>query len=1299
MNAVSLKLPEFWKKSPEVWFARVEAQFNTKSITADQTKYDYIVSTMDIDTADEMQAILIHPPVSDKYETLKKALVKTYGKSQLRKDFELLSLNGLGDRSPTTLMRKITALNNDPKTLKTALFLANLPSDMRTILLSHDLSSLEELAEAADRIWEAQRTSIQQVDSTNPPIAAVGQPSDNPNTVEAVSSASKVKQRISTHGKSSNMSAGTPSVCFYHLRFGPNARRCQPGCKFASLLSGKQPNTVAAVASQRNTLSVWDKKTGSSYLVDTGADVSVYPASLQERKSSRLTEPLSAANGTAIKTWGKRLISLNLGQDEFKHEFQVADVSRAILGADFFIKHGLFIDLKGRRLLSKDRVSITLTSTSAPISLAGLSFTSSNTYTDLLQQFPELLVPRFDTSVNKHGVEHHIVTQGPPVHARARRLDNEKLTAVKEEFLKMEKMGIIRRSKSPWSSPLHVVPKSDGSWRPCGDYRHLNAASEDDRYPLPHIQDFNNWLANSKVFSKVDLVRGYHQIPMAAASIPKTAIITPFGLWEFLRMPFGLKNAGQAFQRLMDGVLRDVPFAFAYLDDILVASESHDDHHKHLKLLFQLLSANGLVLNKSKCVFGANELDFLGHRVTAQGIMPLPDRITALRECSAPTNRAGLQRFLGLINYYHRFIPHVAQVLAPLHAQASGKGQSINWTEECQDAFEKVKESLSKVALLHHPRPDAQTSLTVDASNTAMGAQLEQRTGKDWYPIAFFSRKLSEAEKKYSAFDRELLAAYAAIKHFKHFLEGRQFTLFTDHKPLTTAISSQTDRSPRQTRHLSYISEFTTNIQHLHGKYNVVADAFSRLNSLDMPNQTSQESSGTPSIKACASIQKEIFTARDFKRLAADQRQSGEMDAYLTANTGLQLEYVMFGDTAVLCDTTYSKPRPILPSSWTRPMFDAVHGLSHPGPRPTQKAISQLYVWEGMKRDIREWCRDCHACQSSKFHRHTHAPLLERPAPTARFRSIHIDLVGPLPVSQGMSYLLTIIDRFTRWPEVIPLPDAQTVTCASALLHHWIARFGVPENITSDRGAQFTSTLWSEFNKLLGITVHHTTAYHPQANGMVERLHRQLKASLKARSTSPNWFAELPMVLLGIRSSWRVDPGCSPAELVYGTTLILPGEFLQPVDKVTMEPDTAFVKQLQRTMRSIQPTPPQYHGTQRAYVPSNLASTGYVYVRHDGYRQPLQRPYDGPFRIISTSDKYFVLDIKGRNEKVSVDRLKAAFVKTPVPQTNSTTPATRTQATAVPQQQQKPELPAAAKETPPVITTRCGRLSKPPNRL
>ena len=254
-------------------------------------------------------------------------------------------------------------------------------------------------------------------------------------------------------------------------------------------------------------------------------------------------------------------------------------------------------------------------------------------------------------------------------------------------------------------------------------------------------------------------------------------------------MPFGLKNAAQAFQRLMDGVLREIPFAFVYLDDILVASKNYKDHTDHLRQVFQLLFTNGLVVNRSKSVFGATELTYLGHCINAKGISPLPSRVDVVLEFPS---KANLQRFLGMINYYHRFMPQLAEKLYALHEATRVKGQTITWTPECESAFTAAKSALASATLLHHPDPMAMTNITVDASDKAVGDQLEQFLAGYWRPIAFFSRKLSKAEKKYSTFDRELLAIFLAIKHFRHFVEGRAFTIYTDHKPLTFAFSSTT---------------------------------------------------------------------------------------------------------------------------------------------------------------------------------------------------------------------------------------------------------------------------------------------------------------------------------------------------------------------------------------------------------------------------------------------------------------------------------------------------------------------------
>ncbi len=301
----------------------------------------------------------------------------------------------------------------------------------------------------------------------------------------------------------------------------------------------------------------------------------------------------------------------------------------------------------------------------------------------VLSDFPDVVNTEQVLPVPTHDVQHHIRTTGPPIASRFRRLEGAKLEAARQEFEAMERDGVIQRSTSPWASPLHMVPKKDGSWRPCGDFRRLNLVTEPDVYPLPNMLDFADRLSGCTVFSKIDLRKGYWQVPVRPEDRPKTAVITPFGLFEFLRMPFGLRNAGSSFQRMMDRVFAGLPFAYCYLDDLRIASPDFTSHQQHLRAVFERLRLFGLVIILEKCVFAVDSFQFLGHVASAQGAKPIASYVEAVDKRPPPTTVKELQIFLGLVNFYRRFLPGVAVILRPLTDALKGNrppSDPLEWT-------------------------------------------------------------------------------------------------------------------------------------------------------------------------------------------------------------------------------------------------------------------------------------------------------------------------------------------------------------------------------------------------------------------------------------------------------------------------------------------------------------------------------------------------------------------------------------------------------------------------------------------
>ena len=797
---------------------------------------------------------------------------------------------------------------------------------------------------------------------------------------------------------------------------------------------------------------------------------------------------------------------------------------------------------------------------------------------------------------------------------------------VKEKLDEMIASGILRPSSSQYSAPLVVVPKKDGRMRLCVDFRALNKVTVPDNYGLPHIKEIKH-VIHGEVFSTLDLKDGFWQVTVSAEDIHKTAVSTPWGLFEHMRMPFGLRNAPPTFQRFVDKVLFGLPNVLAYIDDIVIFTKTKEEHRECLLSVFERLATHGLVINSEKSTFMADSVIYLGLQFDKFGYRPSPTVLPQIEAYLVPASRKDVQSFLGKINYYRTHIPNLAKIAAPLY-DLTQKTSSFVWGKKQQESFDKLKQAFKARLVLVPVRPNASFDLYTDASGIACGAVLLQ----EGEPVEFYSRKFSPVEQRYSAHEREALAMVVAIKHFRVILRGNTFRVFTDHKPLLYWLT----RPPANDRHARWLvtlQDMTFDIHYVKGVDNVLADLMSR------PTGIAKSS--------YEDLHDQVSINSVSMGILSERLRDAQTEEFV-ATCKIAPEYLKIIDGFHYTNET-GHLRLLVPQEFTEAVIKGVHTLGHFGRRRTYNTIVKSYFWPKMAKEVNAFVRSCFECQQNKVSNKVTRVYQKFPV-TSRFRTVHIDLVGPLPVSsKGHTHILSILDRFSRWYEAVPLRSTTAEAVVEALWIHWISRFGLPNFFITDKGSQFESRLFNEVCEQLGVKHRRTTAYHPAANGLVERIHRTFKNSIRCLiSRFRDWERALPSALLAVRTAIS-DLGVSPSLLVYGEQIAIPSVLLDLPVTYNEEDVSEFLRSLMSDLALIRDFVLRNDDTLRG--PSNIEIVPpidyslhkRVWLKDPIYRGSFAPKYLGPFDIKEVQYPVVTLIKDGSPYKVSVDRIKPCF--------------------------------------------------------
>lgn len=824
---------------------------------------------------------------------------------------------------------------------------------------------------------------------------------------------------------------------------------------------------------------------------------------------------------------------------------------------------------------------------------------------------PEGLPPK---RAHDHSIP--IIPGSQPVNSRPYRCPYFQKEEIEKLTRDMLDAGIIRNSSSPYASPVLLVKKKDNSWRMVIDYRALNSITIKNKYPIPVIEELLAELQGSAVFTKLDLRSGYHQIRVSEGDVYKTAFKTHQGHYEFLVMPFGLTNAPASFQGLMNDVFKEHlrKFVLVFFDDILIYSKSMKEHEQHLKTVFEILKSHRLFVKKSKCEFGSEKVEYLGHVISAEGVAADYSKIQAMVEWPKPTNIKALRAFLGLTGYYRRFVRNYGVISRPL-TQLLKKG-AYSWDEEANIAFEALKRAMTNTPVLALPDFSKPFIIETDACKNGVGAVMMQE-GK---PIAFMSKALSAKHLGMSTYEKELMAVIIAVQKWRSYLLGHQFIIKTDHEALKY-IMEQRLTTGLQQKWLSRLLGYDYIITYRKGKDNVVADSLSRV------YEGSEELSSITVIQPAwrTELQDSYINDSTVQEILAELSIKGSpVDNYSLVQGDLKWKgryYVGSGGNlrTQICSNTHSN----------------MEG-GHSGITATLKKIEQLFYWPGVKKDVTEYVKACDTCNRNKPE-HVSSPGLLQPiaVPGNAWEVISMDFVEGLPKSKGKDVILVIVDKLTKYCHLIPLTHPYTAAkVAQEVLHQVVKLHGAPSAIISDRDPIFVSKFWQELFNVMGTKIKLSTAYHPQTDGQTERVNQCIEMYLRCMTGQKpgEWANWIPMAEWWYNTTYHSSAGMTPYQALYCSP---PPSITYQGARCTDPAVTQFVKDRVSIQRLLKDNLVKSQERMKFYADKNRSDREFqvgdeVYLKLQPYRQmtvnlrknqKLAARYYGPYQVVQKIGK------------------------------------------------------------------------------